>query len=323
MNGSSNTTGTNKLEITDKSKLIGTKSDSSCALMKDENDVEVVINNTNQNVDISFELKRPKEPCECDYNPLCLVTVGGVVDEYLSSKICSHTPSSAQLHRELKAFNKECKLMENEHKKKTRSILLSRQFYNIYTQERFRRLCDQFGRVERLDATKATDLRQLIKVDSESIKSYLKDRITVDGDQKESEELYSLVEKYNRGISFEEALIPSSSNNESITTDNNSETLDFCQPVGLQNLGATCYLNSQLQCLSTNLMFLQGLFSWNDQELNSSTGVNAKMIEAISKLQMLLATMVRGPQKIVSTVEFASSLGLENNEMQDPNEFAR
>jgi len=98
------------------------------------------------------------------------------------------------------------------------------------------------------------------------------------------------------------------------------ETFKFCKPAGINNLGATCYLNSQLQCLVTNLTFLQGLIKF---DMKKQQNKSMKMYEVISKMQNLLANMVYGPRNIVCAGEFSSSLGLANNEQQDPNEFAR
>jgi ubiquitin carboxyl-terminal hydrolase 48 len=63
---------------------------------------------------------------------------------------------------------------------------------------------------------------------------------------------------------------------------------------------------------------MQGVLRWKNDE-----GKYTQMNLVISSLQSLLAQMVHGAKSIVSTVEFSSALGLENDEMQDPNEFAR
>ena len=117
-------------------------------------------------------------------------------------------------------------------------------------------------------------------------------------------------------------------------------------PPGIQNLGATCYLNTQLQCLAQNTAFLQGIFSWRQpssnhtdsttpssgsslssssqqqqqqQQSHSSTIMNSVM----SKLQYLLAQMTVGGDCKLTTLDFSNALGLEHDEQQDPNEFAR
>lgn len=37
--------------------------------------------------------------------------------------------------------------------------------------------------------------------------------------------------------------------------------LQLSVPPGIENLGATCYLNTQLQCLTQNRVFVQGIMS--------------------------------------------------------------
>ena len=101
------------------------------------------------------------------------------------------------------------------------------------------------------------------------------------------------------------------------------EKVELSQPSGLRNLGATCYLNSQLQCLAQNLGFIHGLFSWKKPS-DSSGGSNGskRMTEVLSHMQSILARMRYGPDRVLCTNKFASALNLENNEMQDPNEVS-
>jgi len=52
---------------------------------------------------------------------------------------------------------------------------------------------------------------------------------------------------------------------------------------GIQNLGAACYLSTQLQCLGQNPVFLDGIFSWRPVDATH------KMNGVMEKLQTLLA----------------------------------
>mmetsp|Transcript_27557 Transcript_27557/g.66233 ORF Transcript_27557/g.66233 Transcript_27557/m.66233 type:complete len:2159 (-) Transcript_27557:44-6520(-) len=88
-------------------------------------------------------------------------------------------------------------------------------------------------------------------------------------------------------------------------------------PPGIENLGATCYLNTQLQCLAQNPVFMNGIFAW--RPVNDGHSMNSVMKE----LQRLLARMLFGKDRKLTTIEFSSALGLEHDEQQDPNEFAR
>lgn len=100
---------------------------------------------------------------------------------------------------------------------------------------------------------------------------------------------------------------------------NKHTTMVVTVPPGIKNLGATCYLNSQLQCLALNPVFTQGVISWQA----SSSNNNVMMMDIMSSLQRILVTMNCGSHRIASAEKFAQSLGLQQDEMQDPNEFAR
>lgn len=111
-----------------------------------------------------------------------------------------------------------------------------------------------------------------------------------------------------------------------------SDMLPVALPPGISNLGATCYLNTQLQCLAQNKAFLKGIISWRPAETNPD-GVEANdnnnndhnkiMNSVLTELQALLVQLVEGSQRTVTTLAFSTALGLENDEQQDPNEFAR
>jgi ubiquitin C-terminal hydrolase len=96
-----------------------------------------------------------------------------------------------------------------------------------------------------------------------------------------------------------------------------SDKVVLSMPPGIRNLGATCYLNSQLQCLAQNLTFLNGIFSWHVVDETH------RMNSVMTKLQLLLAQMFLGGERKLTTLEFSNALGLEHYEQQDPNEFAR
>ena len=106
--------------------------------------------------------------------------------------------------------------------------------------------------------------------------------------------------------------------------------LQLSKPPGLRNLGSTCYLNSQLQCLAQNIGFVNGLFSWkpinnihsNDNSTSSNTSNVARMNHVLSSMQSILARMRIGGECIIDTNEFALALGLDDDEMQDPNEVS-
>jgi hypothetical protein len=156
---------------------------------------------------------------------------------------------------------------------------------------------------------RSNDIRRSISVDSEKIRLHASNfvcdnEVEVDG--------------YCEMIgTFQNELILASSNHESPATSSSDRNIQLSRPPGLRNLGATCYLNSQLQCLAQNLGFVHGLFTWTNVGAE-----NSRMSKVLSNMQSILARMKYGPQSVICTNEFAAALSLENDEMQDPNEVS-
>lgn len=144
----------------------------------------------------------------------------------------------------------------------------------------------------------------------------------------------SRIESYHRSLIFCPSLpMMRDSNEDKNKEGEDEEVLRLSMPAGLRNLGATCYLNSQLQCLAQNLGLISGLFSLTggsrtgggDREEvsnnNATTAdVDERMSSILSHMQSILARLRYGPDRVICTNDFALALGLENNEMQDPNE---
>ena len=90
-------------------------------------------------------------------------------------------------------------------------------------------------------------------------------------------------------------------------------------PPGLCNLGATCYLNSQLQCLASFPPFCKGILS-----LDASAYKCVSIKNVLHQLQAILAQIRYGSSNdAVDAKAFVESLGLVEDEMQDPVEFSR
>ncbi|KAF8733688.1 hypothetical protein AX14_003618 [Amanita brunnescens Koide BX004] len=109
-----------------------------------------------------------------------------------------------------------------------------------------------------------------------------------------------------------------------------TKTIDFCQdpteeskepdePVGLKNLGATCYANASLQVWFRNLAFRAGVYG-----LRPSGGSDPAFTESpIFHLQITFAAMQEGNQKVYNPTKLVESLALRTAEQQDAQEFAK
>jgi ubiquitin carboxyl-terminal hydrolase 48 len=91
-------------------------------------------------------------------------------------------------------------------------------------------------------------------------------------------------------------------------------------PPGIENLGATCYLNTQLQCLAQVTVFLDGILSWRAPLLQTE---DDRMTKVLALFQQICTNLYAGTQSTITTLEFSNELGLDFHEQQDPNEFSK
>ena len=90
--------------------------------------------------------------------------------------------------------------------------------------------------------------------------------------------------------------------------------------MGLTNLGATCYLNTLLQCLFMNSHFRHTIYLHQSPQPQSLSG-QASNDAVVLLLQRLFGLMEYGPQSYVSPEAIVNELGVKHYVQQDVNEF--
>jgi ubiquitin carboxyl-terminal hydrolase 48 len=101
-------------------------------------------------------------------------------------------------------------------------------------------------------------------------------------------------------------------------------------PVGLKNLGNTCYVNSFLQIWFHNLPFREALYKW-DPDQDDAESQNETILDAenyrpkgkVASLQALFAMMEFTNRRAVDPNDFIAKLGLDPQVQQDAAEFSK
>ena len=344
----------------------------------------------------SLSFSSHRIPCVCDWNPFCLVTLGGAMNDVLqqrqrqqqqrqrqhcpvvrSDRKQGPTPTTIRGNGPTQEAEEEVVVVEEdkdevdtnqnnnsntsnhtnnsnnnnnsddeEKEEEDNDVILVEESRpsSIATADQAIYRPETLGKLQRL--------RKVVQVPVSELSRYLQDTL-----QGLSQSIWPLsqcldiLRYHHQQLHFPiqdptiQAILSGDKNNHNHDHDGDDcqSLLAMAMPPGIQNLGATCYLNTQLQCLAQNPVFLEGIFAWQRQprrhgisdqsDQDSSPAVASsqqqqqqqhdRMNSVLGLFQELLARMNAGHENTVNALDFSNALGLDHFEQQDPNEFSR
>ena len=272
-----------------------------------------------------------EELCVCDFNPFCMVTLGGAMNDVLLERATvlhqakyendndnanappknySNTAAAGEKNHDNDKNEDEMNDATNNNDNDNTTLELKTNVSKtIILSEPTQLLLDSLRRSTYLDTT-TNGMQQ-------HLKQLLEGWIPIP----EAIESFAM---YQKQLVFANPLSPPQNEKPASFNDNqnnNNNHILMAVPPGIRNLGATCYLNTQLQCLAQNLVFIRGIFQWRPP--STTTQQNDRMSSVISLFQKLLAQLREGSKNVCCAREWTTALGLDHGEQQDPNEFSR
>ena len=269
--------------------------------------------------------------CSLTHPPLfhhqfCLASLGGILDQYrynvakirylLASGSISDLLSDDDDNSDVDKWTLQTQESMGECDNKSSSLCTSTDFANLLRRHwsEIPSLGIDNGDSEKKKTAdeRSNDIRRSISVESEKIRLHASNFVC--GNEVEVDGYCEMIGK------FQNELILASSNHENSATATATSSSDGKMPLslppGLYNHGATCYLNSHLQCLAQNLGFVHGLFTW------TNVGAAKSMSNVLSNMQFILASMKYGDQNVYDPAALVYALNLDQHDQQDPSEVS-
>jgi ubiquitin carboxyl-terminal hydrolase 48 len=261
--------------------------------------------------------------CPCDYNPFCWVSLGGAITEILQQQ---YYQRQQQLDHEVtkveeKDVNTKVIIEINDDEDDGQQSRSSAEMYGDQTND------DDNAATIHMDwsnldsphydpftALRLKNVRTYCDIPQQSVREYLQNILGITKIIPLQECLHRIQEIHSQRY-FTNPLLSHADNYNNFN--GTQETLRIALPPGIENLGATCYLNTQLQCLARNRVLVEGIVEkWKATRED-------RISDVLKFFQKILVSIEHGTVKVLNTREFSNALGLDHFEQQDPNEFSR